>query len=171
MPTRLAVLVPRKFVDRSGQEQRRYTDAGAAFIPDEADRVDIRLHPGVVAATAIVMMPRDDDGAALPLPEHAAAERYDVATSWQFENEAGETVTRYATLGVLFRNRAGTGFNLRVNDNVALAGRVVAFPADREARGADRDAPAERFDDDLAGIHDAGAAERVDDEPPPAALP
>lgn len=169
MPARLAVRVPRTFVDKSGQEQRRYTDVGTAFVPDEADRVDIGLHPGVVAAAAVVMMPRDDDGGTLPLPEHAVAERYNVTTSWPFENEAGETVTQYATLGVLFRNRAGTGFNLRLNDNVAIAGRVVAFPADRGGPGNDRDAPAGRFDDDLAGIHGDGAAERVDDEPTPAA--
>ena len=169
MPTRLAVRVPRTFVDRSGRKQRRYTDAGTATIPDEADRVDIGLHPGVVAAAAIVMMPRGEDGDALPLPEHARADRYDVATCWQAGDDAGGTVARHATLGVLFRNRAGTGFNKRLNDNVAFTGRVVARPADRDARGADRDAPAERFDDDLAGIHD-GAPERADD-PAPAALP
>ncbi len=170
MPTRLDVRVPRTFVDKSGQEQRRYTDAGTAFVPDDADRVDIGLHPGIVAATAIIMMPRDDDGASLPLPEHAAADRYNVATSWQFENDAGETVTRYASLGVLFRNRAGTGFNLRVNDNIAVTGRVVAFPADQGAPGTDREAPPARFDDDLAGLHDDGAKERGD-EAAPAALP
>lgn len=166
MPARLAVRVPRTFVDKSGQEQRRYTDAGTAFVPDEADRVDIGLHPGVVAATAVVMMPRDDDGATLPLPEHVRAERYNVTTSWQFENEAGETVTRYATLGVLFRNRAGTGFNLRLNDNVAIVARVVAFPADQGVHRPDRDAPAGRFDDDLAGIHGDGTAERVEEPEP-----
>ncbi len=70
------------------------------------------------------MTPGDDDGTTLPLPEHATAARHNLATRRQFE---AETVARYATIGVLFRNRAGTGFNLRVNDNVAATGRVVAF--------------------------------------------
>ena len=56
-------------------------------------------------------------------------------------------------MGVLFRNRAGTGFNLRVNDNVSLTGRVVALPADRSAPPDDADAAPGTFDDDLAGLH------------------
>ena len=152
MPTRLAVRVPRTFVDKTGKEQRRYTDAGTAAIPDDADRVDIAFHPGIVAATAIVMMPRGDD-ATLPLPEHARAERYDVTTSRESEDADGETVARHAAVGVLFRNRAGTGFNLRVNGNVSLTGRVVAIPAERAAPPADADAPPDAFDDDLAGRH------------------
>ena len=82
MPTRLAVRVPRTFVDKTGKEQRRYTDAGTAVIPDDADRVDVAFHPGIAAAAAIVMMPRGDD-AILPLAEHTRAERYDVTTSWE----------------------------------------------------------------------------------------
>ena len=133
MPVRLAVRVPRTYTDKEGTEQRRYTDAGAAFIPDDADRVDINIHPGLVIATAIVIMPRHPETeVTLPLPPHAAAERYNVTTSWQFAGESGKTVTRYVPVGVLFRNRAGTGFNLRVNDNCAVTGRVVAFPADSD---------------------------------------
>lgn len=156
MPVRLAVRVPRTYTDKEGKEQRRYTDAGAAFVPDDADRVDINIHPGLVIATAIVMMPRDaETDATLPLPAHARADRYNVTTSWQFAGEGGKTVTRYVPVGVLFRNRAGTGFNLRVNDNCAIAGRVVAFPADRDRPAAESAAADAPFDDDLEGLHDA----------------
>ncbi len=157
MPTRLAVRVPRTFVDRTGREQRRYTDAGTAVAADDADRVDIVLHPGVAATTAIVVMPRDDGGAAAELPAHVRAERYDVVTSWRCGDGDG-TAVRHAALGVLFRNRAGTGFNLRVNDNVAVTGRLAAFPADgeREARHAGAEVPAGRFDDDVAALDGEG---------------
>lgn len=174
MPVRLAVRVPRTYTDKEGKEQRRYTDAGTAFIPNDADRVDINIHPGLVIATAIVMMPRDaETDATLPLPAHVCADRYNVTTSWQFAGESGKTVTRYVPVGVLFRNRAGTGFNLRVNDNCAVLGRVVAFPADRD-RVAEEAAVADTFDDDLEGLHEPAA--HPDDGDPsagtaPAALP
>lgn len=175
MPVRLAVRVPRTYTDKEGKEQRRYTDAGTAFVPDDADRVDINIHPGLVIATAIVIMSRDPETeASLPLPPHANAERYNVTTSWQFAGEGGRTVTRYVPVGVLFRNRSGTGFNLRVNDNCAVLGRVVAFPADRDQVAAESSAADAAFDDDLEGLHDP-AAQPDDGDPAagtaPAALP
>ena len=166
MPVRLAVLVPRTHTDADGTEQRRYTDAGTAFVPDDADRVDIVVHPGLVVASAIVMMPRKPDAdTTLPLPAHLRAERYNVTVSRRFAGEGGKTVTRYAPVGALFRNRTDTGFNLRINDNCAITGRVVAFPDDRE-RAAESARADAAFDDDLEALHDAAAQPG---EPDPAA--
>ncbi len=58
------------------------------------------------------MVRRDEDGAA----------------SWQVEHEAAETVAGCATLGVLFRDRPGTGLDLRANGDVAVTGSADQNP-------------------------------------------
>ena len=162
MPTRFDVAVPRTYATAHGGDRTGYTRAGVAYAPDDRDRIDVVLDPGIAIGARTIVMPARPGDDTLPAgeratprpppPAHLKGDRYVVCLPRDYDKD-GAPATAFNRVGALFRNRAGSGFTLVPNAGIALSGRLLCFPAqprdDRRAGATAADSGDGPFTEDL----------------------